>query len=80
MPSHGYNNSNSVTSFHPDRLNAMHHVSYESPQQIQQHKQNVLNLASKMQGQLGQLGSNWNMPVASQVSVDQKAPVDTGAR
>ena len=39
MPSHGYNNSNSMPSFHPERLNAMHHVRYESPQQIQKHNQ-----------------------------------------
>ena len=67
--------SNSRAQFHPDSYHPS--VSHESPQQIQQDQQRVSSLAGKMQGQLSSMGSSWNMPVASQATVDQK--VDASA-
>jgi hypothetical protein len=62
--------NNARAQFHPDSYHPPVHN--ESPQEIQQHQQNVSSLASKMQGQLSSMGSSWNMPVASQATVDQK--------
>lgn len=67
--------SNSTSQFHPNSYRPPVH--HESPQEIQQHQQRVSALASKMQGQLSSMGSSWNMPVASQATVDQK--IDTSA-